>query len=147
MDSMGFDSMDMKNRMMNVSGGMMAHGMPSGVTTAGGMMGNMNAAALGNAGALMNSKGAKVKGQRGPKATGAGQTGQANKRAKGATAGAPRAQNKKKQQAPATFVDSEEEDTAKPMSYDEKRQLSLDINKLPGKNDYNIFILIQLVCI
>lgn len=30
-------------------------------------------------------------------------------------------------------VDSEEEDNnAKPMSYDEKRQLSLDINKLPG---------------
>ena len=28
--------------------------------------------------------------------------------------------------------DSEEEDVAKPMSYDEKRQLSLDINKLPG---------------
>lgn len=27
---------------------------------------------------------------------------------------------------------SEEEDTAKPMSYDEKRQLSLDINMLPG---------------
>jgi hypothetical protein len=29
--------------------------------------------------------------------------------------------------------DSEDEDNAKPMSYDEKRQLSLDINKLPGK--------------
>lgn len=28
---------------------------------------------------------------------------------------------------------SEEEDTAKPMSYDEKRQLSLDINMLPGE--------------
>lgn len=28
--------------------------------------------------------------------------------------------------------DSEDEDNAKPMSYDEKRQLSLDINKLPG---------------
>lgn len=27
---------------------------------------------------------------------------------------------------------SEEEDNAKPMSYDEKRQLSLDINMLPG---------------
>lgn len=33
---------------------------------------------------------------------------------------------------------SEEEDTAKPMSYDEKRQLSLDINMLPGK--INFFI-------
>ena len=28
--------------------------------------------------------------------------------------------------------DSEDEDSARPMSYDEKRQLSLDINKLPG---------------
>lgn len=26
----------------------------------------------------------------------------------------------------------DEEDTARPMTYDEKRQLSLDINKLPG---------------
>ena len=31
--------------------------------------------------------------------------------------------------------DSEDEDNAKPMSYDEKRQLSLDINKLPGEYD------------
>jgi hypothetical protein len=30
------------------------------------------------------------------------------------------------------FFDSEDEDNAKPMTYDEKRQLSLDINKLPG---------------
>lgn len=29
--------------------------------------------------------------------------------------------------------DSDDEDNAKPMTYDEKRQLSLDINKLPGK--------------
>lgn len=29
--------------------------------------------------------------------------------------------------------DSEDEDNVKPMTYDEKRQLSLDINKLPGK--------------
>lgn len=28
--------------------------------------------------------------------------------------------------------DTDDEDVAKPMSYDEKRQLSLDINKLPG---------------
>jgi len=28
--------------------------------------------------------------------------------------------------------DSDDEDNAKPMTYDEKRQLSLDINKLPG---------------
>lgn len=34
--------------------------------------------------------------------------------------------------AAAPAFDSEDEDNAKPMSYDEKRQLSLDINKLPG---------------
>jgi len=38
--------------------------------------------------------------------------------------------SKKKNQS---SFNSEEEDTAKPMSYDEKRQLSLDINMLPGK--------------
>lgn len=44
--------------------------------------------------------------------------------------------NKKKNtgsQPPPLAFDSEDEDNAKPMSYDEKRQLSLDINKLPGK--------------
>lgn len=34
--------------------------------------------------------------------------------------------------AVASAFDSEDDDSAKPMSYDEKRQLSLDINKLPG---------------
>jgi hypothetical protein len=32
----------------------------------------------------------------------------------------------------AVPFDSDEEDEVKPMTYDEKRQLSLDINKLPG---------------
>lgn len=40
---------------------------------------------------------------------------------------------------PTQQFESEDEDNAKPMSYDEKRQLSLDINKLPGK--YLIIIL------
>ena len=40
---------------------------------------------------------------------------------------------KKPAPPPAGAFDSEDEDNAKPMSYDEKRQLSLDINKLPGK--------------
>lgn len=44
---------------------------------------------------------------------------------------------KKKNSVSAPAFDSEDEDNAKPMSYDEKRQLSLDINKLPG-----IFIII-----
>lgn len=109
----------------------------------------INASALAtNANAIAvtaNSKGAKLKGQRGQKpnatgaaggggAGGAGGGGQTNKRTK-ASASAPtgaRGAGKKKPVAVMHF-DSEEEDTAKPMSYDEKRQLSLDINKLPGK--------------
>lgn len=39
----------------------------------------------------------------------------------------------KTSQSSLPAFDSEDEDNAKPMSYDEKRQLSLDINKLPGK--------------
>ncbi|CAL8143578.1 unnamed protein product [Orchesella dallaii] len=39
--------------------------------------------------------------------------------------------------------DSEEEDNAKPMSYDEKRQLSLDINKLPGDKLGRVVHIIQ----
>ena len=35
-------------------------------------------------------------------------------------------------QAPYPGYHSDEEDTAKAMTYDEKRKLSLDINKLPG---------------
>jgi hypothetical protein len=31
--------------------------------------------------------------------------------------------------------ESDEEDNSKPMTYDEKRQLSLDINKLPGEHN------------
>jgi hypothetical protein len=48
--------------------------------------------------------------------------------------GAAGVTGKKKPAVPsAGTFDSEDEDNAKPMSYDEKRQLSLDINKLPGK--------------
>ncbi|XP_060809601.1 bromodomain-containing protein 3 isoform X2 [Amyelois transitella] len=49
--------------------------------------------------------------------------------------------------APAPHVlphhDSEDEDVAKPMSYDEKRQLSLDINKLPGDKLGKVVHIIQ----
>ena len=42
-------------------------------------------------------------------------------------------QNSTQQNAENVFVfESDEEDNSKPMTYDEKRQLSLDINKLPG---------------
>ncbi|XP_025829032.1 bromodomain-containing protein 3 [Agrilus planipennis] len=46
-------------------------------------------------------------------------------------------------QAPALAFDSEDEDNAKPMSYDEKRQLSLDINKLPGDKLGRVVHIIQ----
>lgn len=36
-------------------------------------------------------------------------------------------------QPPAFSLDSEIEDNSKPMSYEEKRQLSLDINNLPSE--------------
>ncbi|KAM3841780.1 bromodomain testis-specific protein [Vipera latastei] len=38
---------------------------------------------------------------------------------------------------------TEDEDSAKPMSYDEKRQLSLDINKLPGEKLGRVVYIIQ----
>ncbi|KAG7209234.1 hypothetical protein KM043_015355 [Ampulex compressa] len=67
----------------------------------------------------------------------------ANKRPK---ANSRSAGNKKKnassQPPPITF-DSEDEDNAKPMSYDEKRQLSLDINKLPGDKLGRVVHIIQ----
>ncbi|XP_023248223.1 homeotic protein female sterile [Copidosoma floridanum] len=44
---------------------------------------------------------------------------------------------------PAPAFDSEDEDNAKPMSYDEKRQLSLDINKLPGDKLGRVVHIIQ----
>ncbi|XP_070493566.1 bromodomain-containing protein 2-like isoform X2 [Chironomus tepperi] len=50
--------------------------------------------------------------------------------------------NKKKHQPPGNF-NSEEEDNAKPMSYDEKRQLSLDINMLPGDKLGRVVNIIQ----
>ena len=40
-------------------------------------------------------------------------------------------------------VDSEDEKTTTPMSYDEKRQLSLDINKLPGDKLGKVVQIIQ----
>lgn len=46
-----------------------------------------------------------------------------------------------KVQTPA--FDSEDEDNARPMSYDEKRQLSLDINKLPGDKLGRVVHIIQ----
>ncbi|XP_061385993.1 homeotic protein female sterile-like [Musca vetustissima] len=109
--------------------------------------------------AASTGKGAKSKGQRGPKAANAGAgsssvaAGGASKRTKGSAAAAAgggagsgtgaRGPNKKKPTTQAMVFDSEEEDTAKPMSYDEKRQLSLDINKLPGDKLGRVVHIIQ----
>ncbi|RWS04079.1 bromodomain-containing protein 3-like protein [Dinothrombium tinctorium] len=49
----------------------------------------------------------------------------------------------KKANKPLPAFDSEDEDSAKPMSYDEKRQLSLDINKLPGDKLGKVVHIIQ----
>jgi hypothetical protein len=42
------------------------------------------------------------------------------------------------------YQSEEEEDVALPMSYDEKRQLSLDINKLPGDKIGKVVHIIQV---
>lgn len=42
-----------------------------------------------------------------------------------------------------THYDSDEEEETAPMSYDEKRQLSLDINKLPGEKLGRVVYIIQ----
>ena len=82
---------------------------------------------------LPTATNAKAKGKgRGPGKAAAANA--ANKRPK---ANSRSAGNKKKNagsQPPPIAFDSEDEDNAKPMSYDEKRQLSLDINKLPGRS-------------
>lgn len=80
---------------------------------------------------LGGAKNAKTKAARAPsKAAAAG----GNAQAKRPKANSRSAGNKKKNTPaqPQLAFDSEDEDNAKPMSYDEKRQLSLDINKLPG---------------
>ncbi|KOX69116.1 Bromodomain testis-specific protein, partial [Melipona quadrifasciata] len=51
--------------------------------------------------------------------------------------------DKSNSQPPPITFDSEDEDNAKPMSYDEKRQLSLDINKLPGDKLGRVVHIIQ----
>jgi bromodomain-containing protein 4 len=68
-------------------------------------------------------------------ARGAGKATGPNAQPKRPKANSRSAGSKKKNSVvpPPIQFDSEDEDNAKPMSYDEKRQLSLDINKLPGK--------------
>lgn len=122
-------------------GGNMAGGLQHMNAMAGVMAGAGNVLGVGGLG-VPGGKGPKVKGARKNAAAGAGAGGlagaggQPNKRGKlpGPASGGRGTAGKKKATAQVVpNFDSEEEDTAKPMSYDEKRQLSLDINKLPGK--------------
>lgn len=112
-------------KQLNVGG----PGVPGGIATA-------------NATPTANAKGAKAKGQRAPKGAAAGA--QPKQRKNAAAPAAARAGNKKKPAAaPPPSFDSEEEDTARPMVYDEKRQLSLDINKLPGMLSTFLFLVLS----
>ena len=58
-------------------------------------------------------------------------------------AGAGGAKRPKGNKKKPNMVDSDEEKTTTPMSYDEKRQLSLDINKLPGDKLGKVVQIIQ----
>ncbi|XP_044728855.1 bromodomain-containing protein 2-like isoform X2 [Chrysoperla carnea] len=87
------------------------------------------------------AKAPKSKGVRGPKAA-TGPAASAPKRPK-TNSNAPRGKKKSTANAPNLAFDSEDEDNAKPMSYDEKRQLSLDINKLPGDKLGRVVHIIQ----
>ncbi|XP_043475306.1 homeotic protein female sterile-like isoform X4 [Leptopilina heterotoma] len=85
---------------------------------------------------------AKTKG----KGRGPGKAAAANAATKRPKANSRSAGNKKKNVGnllPPIPFDSEDEDNAKPMSYDEKRQLSLDINKLPGDKLGRVVHIIQ----
>ena len=53
-----------------------------------------------------------------------------------------RSRNKSKTSS-VSYPESEDEDFSRPMSYDEKRQLSLDINKLPGDKLGRVVNIIQ----
>jgi hypothetical protein len=48
------------------------------------------------------------------------------------------------EEGPSIDYQSDEEDMAVPMSYDEKRQLSLDINTLPGEKIGRVVHIIQV---
>lgn len=74
----------------------------------------------------------KTKGGKGRGPGKAATTNTTNKRPKANSRSAGTKKKNASSQPPPITFDSEDEDNAKPMSYDEKRQLSLDINKLPG---------------
>lgn len=91
--------------------------------------------------ATTNQTNAKPKGKRGPNKNTNSNMQNKKTKANNKTTGTKR-KNAQNQPPPVTF-DSEDEDNAKPMSYDEKRQLSLDINKLPGDKLGRVVHIIQ----
>lgn len=116
----------------------MGHGPMGGKHMGPGGMGQMGPGGAGGVPNMgMNNKAGKVKNPRTPKTPGAPNAAAGAKRTKagaGTGANARGGSGGKKKATAAAHFDSDEEDTAKPMSYDEKRQLSLDINKLPGES-------------
>ncbi|KRT80989.1 hypothetical protein AMK59_5833, partial [Oryctes borbonicus] len=92
------------------------------------------------AGANAATKPPKTKGQRGSKPA-AGTNASSKRQKANNKTGVGR--KKSTTQQPAMAFDSEDEDNARPMSYDEKRQLSLDINKLPGDKLGRVVHIIQ----
>ncbi|KAG8536640.1 hypothetical protein GDO81_025963 [Engystomops pustulosus] len=59
------------------------------------------------------------------------------------TANSSKQPKKGGKQPPSATYDSEEEEEGLPMTYDEKRQLSLDINRLPGEKLGRVVHIIQ----
>ncbi|XP_041761795.1 homeotic protein female sterile-like isoform X4 [Anopheles merus] len=147
----GGGASDIKGMMDPHAGLSMPHGPGKAMHQMAGVMGQPPMGGTGAAPVMpAAATKAKAKGQRAPKAGGVAGGAASNapaKRAKNAGAAggtsAPRAPNKKKASQNVSNFDSEEEDTAKPMSYDEKRQLSLDINKLPGDKLGRVVHIIQ----
>ncbi|XP_076233030.1 homeotic protein female sterile isoform X8 [Calliopsis andreniformis] len=91
---------------------------------------------------LPTAANAKTKGKgRGPGKAATAST--ANKRPKANSRSTGTKKKSASSQPPPITFDSEDEDNAKPMSYDEKRQLSLDINKLPGDKLGRVVHIIQ----
>ncbi|XP_066145851.1 bromodomain-containing protein 3-like isoform X8 [Euwallacea fornicatus] len=150
--------------MANSTGGKSAQGMgPVGVgggkqlpappDSVGAEDGGMESKSTGGTqtGGVATAKAPKSKGLRGPKAASTAPSGNATggpaaKRAKtgrGTGTGAGPGRKKAQSGPPVSAFDSEDEDNAKPMSYDEKRQLSLDINKLPGDKLGRVVHIIQ----
>ncbi|KRF93839.1 homeotic protein female sterile isoform X8 [Drosophila mojavensis] len=122
-------------------GGVAAGSAASGAAAGAAGIGAGGASAGGGSGAGGGGSGASNSAKRTKSSSNASAGAGAN--AGGASGGAGARGSSKKKPSQVMNFDSEEEDTAKPMSYDEKRQLSLDINKLPGDKLGRVVHIIQ----